>query len=220
MVSGLRAEEIPADSPEAWLRRLTVKTEPAEDATTGGSSSAAAATAAAAARRCSKREGGKQLKEKKEKKEGPRKPPKAERILMPREDPVYRPALAPSQLPLGFSQVANRGEESFSEQQQQLLALGAPGEKGLWRMHARSGLKYRKGPFTQEEQQLLREALQQFAQQEGLGSAEEAARSLASSGGPPGGPPGGRKLGKSCRPSASPGAAFRRRASRSKRMRS
>ncbi|KAL8432216.1 hypothetical protein Efla_005112 [Eimeria flavescens] len=161
------SSEIPADE---WRRRLTVKGEPL----------------GAAGAIDKKEEGKKRKKRKKEGEDGEEKrrkkerAPKAERLISPQGAPIYTPALASSQLPFGSSQLLQTAEEgSFSSEQLQLLGLSAERSTGLWRLHARSGVRYRKGPFTPEERLLVEEALEQYAQREGLSSVEEAIKSLS-----------------------------------------
>ncbi|CDI77685.1 Myb-like DNA-binding domain-containing protein, related [Eimeria acervulina] len=184
MVSDSREANNCGDTPQEWLKRLTVKVEPND--TTSGSFQREASSTVASSSECysseflRKEPERSEVRHKKEKKEKSfRKPPKDERILIPKEAPVYVPALAPSQLPFGASQVVRKGEESFSPNQLQFLSLAAPGATGLWRLHARSGLNYRKGPFTTEERLIIEEALEQYAQREGLSSVEEAVKSLS-----------------------------------------
>ncbi|KAL8433662.1 hypothetical protein ACSSS7_003731 [Eimeria intestinalis] len=107
------------------------------------------------------------------------KAPKEEQLLTPTSAPVYTPALVPSQLPFGSSQVVESREQALSYEQMQLMDLTSERSTGLWRMHVKSGVNYRKGPFTTEERMLVEEALEQYAKREGLASVEEAVRSLS-----------------------------------------
>ncbi|OEH74230.1 uncharacterized protein LOC34622236 [Cyclospora cayetanensis] len=179
----VHAEE---DSPQQWLQRLTVKVEPGQDEPAKKGSTAASIVFSERQEAQTWDRGRKRGKsrrsdgEKRRKSHGAvEKPPKEESILFPREAPVYVPALATSQLPFGSSQLVRSGEETFSADQLQLLDLAAPGATGLWRMHTKSGVNYRKGPFTTEERLIVEEALEQYAQREGLESLEEAVRSLS-----------------------------------------
>lgn len=181
-MSSARALEIAA---EEWTRRLTVKVEPQEDneAPARGRRPATRARrskdevkretepASSAASAAGDVPHGKKAKSGKLRKE--------ERLLTPSDAPLYTPALAASQLPLGASEVVKGDETSFSASQLQLMDLTAEKASGLWRLHARSGVRYRKGPFTREEKLIVEEALQQYAQREGLASVEEAVKSLS-----------------------------------------
>lgn len=181
MGSELGGKGIIEDSPQEWLKRLTVKVERDDNACADERNRAECAASVENA--SNRRHRGSKKEQKERRRRGgsgdPGKAPKEERLLTPTEAPVYTPALAPSQLPFGSSKVVKAGEEAFSAGQLQLLELSAAGTTGLWRMHARSGINYRKGPFTTEERLIVEEALEQYAQREGLDSVEEAVRSLS-----------------------------------------
>ncbi|CDJ58737.1 hypothetical protein, conserved [Eimeria maxima] len=184
MVSDSREDNSCGDTPQEWLKRLTVKVEPESNDAVCNSEQPAESAGILSSEGISSEylpissKSGKVKSKKERKKSSSGKPPKDERVLIPKEAPVYVPALAPSLLPFGSSQVVTKGEETFSADQLQLLELAGPGAKGLWRLHARSGINYRKGPFTTEEKLIIEEALDQYMQREGFSTLEEAVQSL------------------------------------------
>ncbi|KAL8272565.1 hypothetical protein Esti_003454 [Eimeria stiedai] len=178
-------------SPEEWLRRLTVKVEASADGTFSvggkereegwhGGGNKAAGGSGGKSKEKRKEQGGKKAGSSRHaSSSSSSKASKEEQLLTPTSAPVYTPALVPSQLPFGSSQVVESREHAFSCDQMQLLDLTSERSTGLWRMHVKSGVNYRKGPFTTEERMLVEEALDQYAKREGFSSVEEAVRSLS-----------------------------------------
>ncbi|KAL8455986.1 hypothetical protein Emag_000229 [Eimeria magna] len=193
------AEGIVEISSEEWLRRLTVKVEAGTDGggEPGGGRKRSGGGATPGGSGGKSKEKRKEHDEKKggssrracssssststssSSSSSSSKAPKEEQLLTPTSAPVYTPALVPSQLPFGSSQVVESREHAFSCEQMQLLDLTSERSTGLWRMHVKSGMNYRKGPFTTEERMLVEEALEQYAKREGLASVEEAVLSLS-----------------------------------------
>lgn len=120
-----------------------------------------------------------------------RKVTRAERALEPKENPVYKAVVRPSEMPLGYSKVLQRRQDAeltapfdtaVTAEHARAMEFSAEDGTGHWRRHMKCGVAYRKGPFTCSEKMLIEEALQQYAEKEGYSSIEEAFKRSASAG--------------------------------------